>query len=143
MTIPLENQLTTILTPIFGNEIYPLLHPDPDGLQGSVSDKYATYSIVGGQSFNKLEGDDDLSRDRVCISIFSIDYSELKTDQRAVESAMKAANLLASQCVDTHTDQFEVAGALANVSVSVPIEDFEHDTRRYSSVQDFYVWSRS
>lgn len=143
MNIPLENQLTTILTPVFGNEIYPIVHPDPDGLIASVANFFGVFTIVGGQSFNKLDGDADLSRVRVQISVYSIDYTEFKAKQKAVSDAMIAANLLASQCVDSRTDQFGVAGALANVSGGVPAEGREADTRRFFSHSEFYCWSRS
>lgn len=142
MTIPFENQINTILTPVFGNEIYPIVHPDPDGLQSSVSNLYAVWTIIGGQSFNKLDGDANISRVRVQISIYSIDYTELKTKQREVNAAMQAANLLASQAVDAQQDQFEIEGALANVSTSVPFEGREDDTRRFYTHIEMYVWDR-
>lgn len=141
MTIPLENQLNTVLSQVFGDEIYPIAHPDIIGDADSVTNMFAIWSIVGGQSFNQLEGDNPISRVRVQVSIYSPDYTEMKTAQRAVNDAMQAANLLASQCVDSRINQFEVEGALSNVSVSVAIESREPDTRRFYSHQDFYVWA--
>ena len=32
-----EEQIAAILTPVFGNEIYPVVHPDPDGTISAVS----------------------------------------------------------------------------------------------------------
>lgn len=142
MTIPLENQINTILTPIFGNEIYPIAHPDITGDVDSVTNMFGIWMIVGGKSIQKLEGDIELSRVRVQISIYSTDYTELKATQRAVSDAMLAANTLASQCVDNQIDQFEVEGALSNVSNSVPNEGREEDTRRFYSMVDYHVWAR-
>ena len=141
MTIPLENQLNTILTPVFGNEIYPIAHPDPDGTTGSVANKFGVWTIVGGQPFNSLTGDAGISRVRVQVSTYSMDYTEFKTTQRAIDAAMLAANLLANQCVDSHTDQFGVVGALANVSATIAGEGREEDTKRYFSHQEYYVWA--
>lgn len=141
MSIPLEEQLNTILTPVFGNEIYPIVHPDPDGLQSSVSNLYAVWTIVGGPKIKKLDGNSNVSRVRVQISIYSIDYTEMKSKQREVDSVMQAANELASQAVDLKQDVFEILGALSNVSESVPLEGREDDTKRYFSHSEFYCWS--
>jgi len=138
-----KETLTTILTPVFGDEIYPIVHPDPDGTLGSVSNLYAVYTIIGGVSFNTLEGNTDLSRPRVQISIYSVDYTELGLKMQALNEAMDVANTLASQCVDNQIDFIEVVGALPNVSVSVPPEGFEEDTRRFYAHLDFYCWNRS
>jgi len=137
-----EDTLGTILTPIFGSEIYPIVHPDPDGTISTVSDLYAVYTIIGGASFNKLTGDTGLSRPRIQISIYSIDYSDMKSKMRALDTAMQGANLLASQCVDNQVDFTTVNGALPNISVTVPKEDFEQDTRRYFIHAEYYCWSK-
>jgi hypothetical protein len=142
MIIPLENQLNTVLTSVFGTEIYPIVHPDITGDTDSVTNMFGIWSIIGGQSFNKLEGNTDLSKVRVQISIYSNDYTELKTTQKAVNTAMQAANTLASSYVGTITDSFEVAGALNNVRISVPVEGREEDTRRFFSHDDYYIWQR-
>jgi hypothetical protein len=142
MTIPLENQLNTVLTSVFGNEIYPISHPDIIGDVDSVTNMFAVWSIVGGQSFNKLDGDSDMSRPRVQVSIYSNDYTEMKAAQRSTDVAMQAANLLASQSVDAHTDSFEVVGAISNVSVGVAQEGREDDTRRFFCHNEYYCWSR-
>lgn len=143
MIIPLEEQLNTILAPIFGNEIYPIVHPDPDGLISSVSDTYAVFTVVGGKSFNKLEGDTEISRPRTQISIYTIDYTEMKAKTRAIAAAMKAANALATQAVDNSVNQFEIAGALSSVSITVPTEGREPDTKRFYSHSEFYCWACS
>jgi len=139
--IPLEEQLTTVLTPVFGDEIYPIAHPDPDGLIASVSNTFAVFTVIGGQSFNKLDGDAGISRVRVQISIYAVDYTEFKAKLRATSVAMVAANELAKQYVGTATDVFGVAGALVNVSSTVPTEGKEVDTKRYYCHADFYVFT--
>ena len=139
--IPLEEQITTILTPICGDELYPIGHPDPDGLIASVSDTFAIFTVIGGQSFNKLDGDAGISRVRLQISIYAVDYTEFKATQRAVSAAMVAANEVAKTCVDTQTDPFATVGALVNVSSTVPTEGKEMDTKRFYCHMDFYVWS--
>lgn len=141
MTIPLETQLSTVLVPVFGNEIYPIVHPDPDGTSSEVASLYAIYTVIGGQSFNKLDGDSGTNRVKIQISIYSIDYSDMKIKQNNVDAAMKAANLLASNAVESQTDHYQIAGAIANVSVSVPIESFETDTKRFYTHMEFYCWS--
>lgn len=141
MSIPLEEQLTTILTPIFGDEIYPIAHPDPDGTLGSVANLYGIFSVIGGQSFNKLDGDTGVARVRVQISTYSIDYTEFKATQKAINAAMIAANKLASDCVDTEADVYETVGALANVSTTIPHENKEPDTKRFYAHNEFYCWT--
>lgn len=142
MIIPLENQLNTVLSPIFSDEVYPIQHPDIVGDSDSVTNMFAIWSIVGGQSLNQLEGDNPISRVRVQVSIYSLDYTEMKTAQAALNSEMQAANSLASQCVDYGTDCFETVGALSNVSVSVAQEGIEEDTRRFFSHNEYYIWVR-
>lgn len=137
-----EDTLGTILTGALGSEVYPIVHPDPDGELGSVSDTYSVYTIVGGASFNKLTGDTGLSRPRVQISVYSVDYSDMKIKLRQLDAAMQAANLLASQCVDNQVSFDTVLGALPNVSVTVPLEGFEQDTKRYFVHAEYYCWSK-
>lgn len=143
MTIPFKTQLNTILNPIFSGEVYPLMHPEINGDADSVTNMFCIWTIVGGQSFNKLEGDINMSRARVQISIYSTDYTELDDAQKAVSDALLAANQLASNCVDTQIDSFEVEGALSNVAASVPIEGKELDTRRFYTHMTYYCWIRS
>lgn len=138
--IPLEEQLTTILTPICGDELYPIGHPDPDGLISSVSDTFTIFTVVGGQSYNVLEGDLDISRVRLQISTYAMDYTEFKATQRAIAAAMQAANVLANSCIDSHEDVYSKVGALKNVSVSVPTEGKEQDTKRFYVHQEFYIF---
>lgn len=138
--IPLEEQLTTILTPIFGDELYPIGHPDPDGLIASVANTFAIFTIIGGQSFNKLDGDAGISRVRVQISIYCLDYTEFKVKQRAVSAVMVAANEVAKQCIDLGTNAFETVGAIVNVSTTVPSEGKEQDTKRFFCHSEFYCW---
>jgi len=142
MTIPLENQINTILTPVFGDEIYPIVHPDPDGLTSSVSNMYGAWTIVGGQTYSGLAGSDSLSRVRVQVSVYSIDYTEFKATTNSVIDAMNTANELANQNIEASVDHYNVAGALSNVIIAPPQEGFEEDTRRFFSHSEFYVWSK-
>ena len=126
---------------VFGNEIYPIVHPDITGDADSVTNMFAIWSIVGGTSFNQLEGDNPISRVRVQVSIYSLDYTEMKTAQKATNDAMQAANSLASSYVGTATNSFEVAGAITNVSTSVAQEGLEEDTRRFFCHNEFYAYA--
>ena len=143
MTIPFKTQLNAILTPTFGDEVYPIKHPEINGDADSVTNMFCIWTIAGGQSFNKLDGDSNMSRPRIQISIYSNDYTELDDAQKAVAAAMLAANQIAKDCVDTQTDSFNVAGALSNVSMTVPIEGQEVDTKRYYTHMTYYCWARS
>lgn len=136
--ISLEEQLTTILTPICGDEIYPIGHPDPDGLIASVSDTFTIFTVVGGQSYNNLEGDAGISRVRLQISTYAMDYTEFKAKQRAIAAAMQAANVLATDSGATYND---VVGALKNISTTVPTEGKEQDTKRFYVHMEYYVWT--
>lgn len=142
MSIPFEEQVNTVLSRVFGTEVYPIAHPAISGDSDSVTNMFCIWNIVGGQSINKLDGDDALARVRLQISVFSNDYTELKNAQRNVSSEMQTANTLASQCVDNQIDVFEVAGAIANIASGVPIEGREEDTRRFYFHVDYYCWSR-
>jgi hypothetical protein len=136
--IPLEEQLTTILTPICGDELYPIGHPDPDGEYASVATSFTIFTVVGGQSYNNLEGDAGISRVRLQISIYAMDYTEFKVLQRAINAAMQAANLLATNSGATY---YDVVGAIKNVSTTVPTEGKEPDTKRFYAHMDYYVWT--
>ena len=141
MTI--EEALSTILTPVFGDEFYPLVHPDPDGTLGSVANLFGVYAVIGGNSVNGLAGNVNLSRPRIQVSIYSISFADMKAAQKAVDDAMNAANDLANQCVEDKVDTFTVTGALPNVSTTVPIQGFEHETRRYFVHMTYYCWAKS
>jgi len=143
MSFTVEEQIAAILSPVFGGELYPVVHPDPDGTMGSVANLYAVYTKIGGVSFNRLTGDDPMSRPRIQVSIYSIDYGSLKASEAAMNVAMQAANQVASDAVDAQQDCFEILGALANVSSSVGTDGFENDTRRYFVHTDFYAWARN
>lgn len=138
-----KESLYYILAPVFNNEIYPVVHPDPDGLISSVSSLYAVYNVVGGSSFNTLEGTINISRPRIQISIYGLNADEVAAKQLAVDTAMQAANVLYNQCVDTRTDFTTVNGALPNISSGVPPDGYEADTKRFYVHLDYYVWSVS
>jgi hypothetical protein len=142
MTVPFKTQISTILTPIFGDEAYPILHPGISGDVDSVTNMFAIWTIFGGSTLGTLEGDIGMSKIRLQISIYTTDYTELDDAQKAVSVAMIAANQLASDCVGTAVDSFDVVGALTNHSTEVPAEGQEEDTGRYYSHMTYYCWSR-
>lgn len=141
MTI--EEKITAILVPVFGDELYPVVHPDPDGLINSVSDLYAIYTKIGGRRFGTLEGDISLCRPRIQISIYSISFAELIEKETAVDAAMQAANALANQCITDGIDSLEVLEALPNNSVTEPTYGHEEDTKRHFIHLEYYAWCRS
>lgn len=142
MTIALENQLNTILRPIFADEVYPIVHPDMDGLSDSVTNMYCVWSLSGGSTFEGLEGTANLARVRVQIAIYTTDYSQMKTASKAVTAAMDAANTQASTNIDNRVDHFNVSGSLANTLIAPPDEGIESDTKRFFAFISFYCWTR-
>lgn len=139
----LSSKLHSTLQSIFAGELYPVVHPDPDGTMGEVAGTYAIFTIVGGASFNKLDGDSDMNRPRVQVSIYSINYDDLKVKESAVASAMQASNALANVAIGNKIDPLTLDTCIVNVSVSVPTEGYESDTKRFYSHSDYYCWSRS
>lgn len=139
----LSESLNSILGSIFTDEFYPVVHPDPEGKAADVVLTYAIYNIVGGTSFHTLEGVTDLSRPRVQISIYAIDYDDLKAKEVAVAAAMKAANAVTVTAIDAKEDPFTAEGGLINVPLAVPTDGFEKDTKRFYSRSEFYCWIRS
>lgn len=133
-----EELLYSVLQPVFGDELYPVRHPDPDGLSDSVSTLFAIYTKIGGQSFNTMTGDTGLSRIRIQISIYSIDYTQLKQKETEVNTAMQVANELA----DVSIDPYNTLGVLKNVSSTVPIDGYEADSKRFCTHMDFYCWEK-
>jgi len=138
-----ESRLHSILYPVFGTELYPIVHPDPDGTESEVSALYAIYIKVGGAKFHTLEGNTDISRPRMQISIYSVDFDEMLTKEAAVVAAMNAANIAASVAVDSGLDPLVVEGSLPNIAISVPTHGRESDTDRFYSHMEYYVWDRS
>lgn len=131
----LQTRIAAILDePVFDGELYYIQHPAPDGSE--VAQTYGVFSIVGGPSYQTLEGDTDLSRPRVQISVYAVDSTVLVQKVAAVNTAMKMA---CDRCdmVNPDTD----ATALYNYSSSVPVDGFEQDTRRFYSHMDFYCWN--
>ena len=141
MNLTVEEQLSTVLTPVFGTELYPIVHPDPDGTASTVANLYAVFTKIGGQSVNKLSGDDPVSRARMQISAFSIDYGSLNAAEQSMNAAMLAANVVANTAISNQQNVFSIAGALANISSSVPTYGFEDETRRYYFHADYYIWT--
>lgn len=121
-----EKAIATVLATVFGDNVYPVWCPDPDGSLGAVAGTFAVYTKVGGASFQNLEGDIPVSQPRMQVSIYSTSYSDLKAKESAVNDAMQAAN---------------VARTLVNYSSSVPVDGYDQDSRRYFVHMDFYCWS--
>lgn len=134
----ISTKLYSILQPVFGNEIYPVVHPDPDG--NDVSDLYAIYSTVGGQSFNSLQNTDSLQRPRMQVSIYGINFDDVNTKEVATVLAMNAANIVANAAIKNKQNPLTVTGALPNVLIGLPIDGYEKDTKRFVKHLEFYCW---
>lgn len=139
----IEQKINTVLSSVFNGELYPVRHPDPDGTESEVAKTFAVYIKIGGRSLQNLKGDTDLSKPRIQVSIYSIDYDELKEKEQAVNDAMKAANDTFLALKETGEDFGEVANAIPNFSSSVPTDGFEADTKRYYLHMEFYCWQRN
>lgn len=137
----IESVLTTILSSTFDDEFYHVVHPDPEA--SDVATLYAVFLKVGGQTFNKLEGTDDLTKPRMQVSIYGIDSDEVLIKEAAVIAAMKTANGLANTAIQTQVDPFSVTGALPNTMIGVPVDDYEKDTKRFVKHLEFYCWNRA
>jgi hypothetical protein len=131
-SISLQQKIDAILSSIFSGELYYIEHPDPTGSE--VTQTYAIFTIVGGASFQNLEGDIEANKPRVQISIYAIDNSVLVDKVAAVNTAMKAAAVLAQT---SNPDTTETA--LFNYSSSVPVDGRETETRRFYSHMDFHI----
>lgn len=142
MTIALEDQLNTIFKPIFGDEVYPIVHPDMDGLSDSVTNTYCVWSLSGGTTFEGLEGTAKLARVRVQVSIYATDYSQMKIASKAVIDSMDVANAQASENIDNRINHFNVSGSLVNTLIAPPDEGIESDTKRFFAFVSFYCWAK-
>ena len=120
---------------VFHGELYYIQHPDPTGSAEQVVQTYGVFSIVGGECFDNLEGDTGIDRYRIQISVYTVDTSTLVVAVAAVNTAMRAAAVLA-QTKDPET----MAAACFNYSASVPVDGFEQETKRFYSHMDFYAW---
>ena len=139
----MESVLHGLLEAVFGTEIYPVVHPDPDGNQTEVATLYAIYTVVGGSTFGRLEGDSDLTRPRVQISIYGINFDNTLAKSSAVRVAMQAANAVASTAIDNGDDPLMEVGSLPNSILGVPIDGYEKDTKRFVKHLEYYVWTRT
>jgi len=134
MTISLQQHIDTILsTPVFSGELYYIQKPDSSGSATQVALTYGVYAIVGGETFESLEGDTGTERPRVQISIYSIDSADLVTKVAAVKAAMQTAAILAQT-----SDQSTTALALLNYQASAQVDGYEDDTGRFYSHLDYY-----
>lgn len=132
----LQEKIAAILdAPVFSGELFYIQRPDTAGKRADLVKTYGVFQVVGGPSFQTLEGDTETSRPRVQISIYSIDAADLVAKVNATQAAMQAANDL-TDTVDVAT----TATALYNYSASVPVDGFEQETRRFYSHMDFYCW---
>lgn len=139
----ISDKIYSAVQSVFNGEFYPVVHPDPDGTETEVAATYGIYTIVGGASFNKLDGDADISRPRIQISTYSIDYADLKAKESAVLAAMKSANDAANTAIALGQDPLSLSNCIPNVSVAVPVGGYEANTKRFYSHADFYCWDRS
>ena len=138
----IESVLHSIIQPVFGDEVYPVVHPDPDGTEAEVAALYAIYFKVGGQTFSSLDGTGTLSRVRFQISIYGIDFNEVGAKEISLKAAMKTANDIADEAIDERKDPLTTPGALSNILMSVPSDGYEKDTKRYVKRLEYYCWMR-
>lgn len=136
----IEEKMAAILSPVFNGDIFPVKLKEPDITRIGASGTYAIFLKVGGEDFSGIAGDLGISRPRIQISIYTIEYGELKRLEKAVNDVMKAANDIYNAAIGTCLDPSEVEGALPNVSVSIPIDADEPETDRYGIHMDFYCW---
>ena len=139
MTI--ETQIYSILTSVFDGEIYPVVHPDPDGSE--VADLFAIYLIVGGSIFQTIKKDSNLRRPRVQISIYGIDYDVVSLYSVNVISKMNESNLTSIESIKNNIDPLTISACLPNTLIGEPIDGYEKDTKRYVKHLEFYCWVRS
>jgi hypothetical protein len=133
-----STKLYAILQSIFNGELYPVVHPDPDGTE--VADLYAIFLKVGGQSFNNIKNTDSLQRPRMQISIYGIDFDVVEAKELAVVAAMQTANIAANTAVKNKTNPLTTTGALPNSLIGTPVDGFEKDTKRFVKHLDYYCW---
>jgi len=134
-----EQKIQAILETVSGCTFY---EDGPDSCIAATTPIFGTFTKVGGEDFNNLEGDIDTSRPRIQISLYAINRGDRAVYELAVSAAMKTANTLANNAVDAGLDAFTTVGALPNISVSVPVHGRDPETRRFLSHMDFYCWCR-
>jgi len=101
---------------------------------------FGVFSIIGGQVFTDIEGEEKARQPRVQVSVYSSDATEFIAKVGAVETAMAAATVSAiGMSAETLA---ETATALLNSPASVPVDGFEPETRRYFAHLDFYCWNQ-
>ena len=136
-----EVKLQGILDDVFGTEVYPVQHPDPDGKESDVAELYAITATVGGSSTSGLEGDAELRKFRMSVSIYGIDFANVLAKSQATLAAMDTANIVGSQAVDNGNDPLTVEGSLPNNIIGVPIDNYENQTKRFVKILEFYIWA--
>ena len=131
-----------VLSNIFNGELYPVHHPDPDGLYNSVSDDFAIYTKVGENTFNTLIGVTAEKQVRIQVSIYSVNHDKNEQLVTFMNQAMIAANDVFIAAHELGNDPYETEGALANRPIPGSFDDFDNESRRFVTHSDFYVWSR-
>ena len=137
-----DEQLYSVLQPVFGDELYPVRYPDPDGLETSTVTLFGVYSKVGGESLTTLDGRMSLNRIRMQVSIYSIDYETLKLKERAVINAMQTANTAATTLSFTGDLPHDTLGVILNIPANIPVDGYEEDSKRFCSHLDYYCWEQ-
>ena len=138
----IKSRLYPVLAPVFNGDVFRDRVPDIEATRIFDGDlPFAVYTVVGGTSFQNIEGDIDLSQPRVQISIYTITDQDLDTLQDALKAAMKGANALALATLAAGGDPVTTEGAVLNYSASEPVAaPYETDTRRVGIHADFYCW---
>lgn len=127
----IQQHIDAILNTPLSGEIDYILRPESKPIVAT----FGVFTIVGGETFQTLEGDIDLARPRVQISIYAVDNSALVTVVAAVKAAMLAANVL-TETESPDTNEL----ALYNTTASVPVDGYEPETGMYYSHLDYYCW---
>lgn len=135
----LQQKIDAILCdPVFSGRLWYIKRPQSEG---PATDQYGIWLIVGGESYQNLQGDIDIAKARVQISVYtpeSVGSAAHVATVAAVNSAMKAAAVLCDTA-DANTEPL----ALYNFSASVPVDGFEDDAALFYSHLDFYAWTDS
>lgn len=138
----IKSRLYPVLAPVFSGDVFRDRVPDSE--MSRIFDNnlpFAVYTVVGGPSFQNLDGDVDLSHPRVQISIYTITDSDLEALQDALKTAMKAANNLALSTLEAGGDVVTTEGAVLNYSSSEPVQaPYETETRRMGVHCDYHCW---
>lgn len=138
----IKGRVYFVLAPVFGDDLYRGFLPDKDAERlAKTGGAFGVLSTVGGQSYQSIEGDIDLTQPRVQLSIFTTSEADRERLQAAVDAVMKTANQAALTTLQTGGDPLATDGAILNYSPSVPVDGYDSETRRYYVHMDFICWS--